>query len=110
MTLWRGASAIWMVVILIVSILPPSLGGQGGVAGHVLGYGIFVLLLRRWQGVWPAALLAWGYGTLIEAIQWALPYRSAELIDLVVNGAGVAVGLLVDRWWPRRQASSSTIS
>ncbi|MDQ7844190.1 MAG: VanZ family protein [Armatimonadota bacterium] len=99
-----------MVLLLVVSVLPPTLGGQGGVLGHLLGYGIFVLLLRRWQRVGPAVLLAWGYGALIEAVQWALPYRSAESIDLVVNGVGVAGGLLVDRLWPRRQVSSSTTS
>jgi len=108
--LWRALSYGWMGVILVLSALPPSMGGQGGAAGHLLGYGILALFLRRWRGLWPAALLGWGYGFLIEGLQWALPYRSAEWIDLAANAAGVAIGLAVDRLWPRRQLSSRTTS
>jgi len=110
MTVWRAATYAWAAVVLIVSLLPPPLGGQGGLASHLLGYGILTVLLRRGRGVAAAAALAWGYGAAIEAVQWAVPYRSAELIDLGANAVGVAAGLLVDRLWSRRQPSSSTTS
>lgn len=102
MTLWRAVSYAWMAVVLVVSLLPPPMGGRSGPAGHLLGYGILAVLLRRWRNTATAAVLAWGYGATIEAVQWLVPYRSAELVDLGLNAAGVAAGLLLDRLWPRR--------
>jgi VanZ family protein len=42
-----------------------------------------------------AALLA--YGGLIEILQSLTPYRSAEWADLLADGLGLAIGLLVAR-------------
>ena len=46
--------------------------------------------LRR--TIWGAAT---SYGLLIELVQAMLPWRSAELLDMVMNGLGAAVGTLL---------------
>ncbi|MGE0624965.1 MAG: VanZ family protein [Pseudomonadales bacterium] len=44
------------------------------------------------------AALMIGYGLLLEAIQFFIPERSAELKDLLVDAAGIGVGLALARW------------
>jgi VanZ family protein len=51
--------------------------------------------LSRW---WIPALCMLGYGVLLEVVQHFLPPRTAELKDLVVDVAGIALGLLVWRF------------
>ncbi len=41
------------------------------------------------------AVIAWGYGLLMEGLQAALPYRTAEARDLLSNAIGVAVATAV---------------
>jgi VanZ family protein len=42
-----------------------------------------------------ATLLMLGYGIFLEAVQWFVPERSAELKDLGVDLLGILVGLLL---------------
>lgn len=99
--LWRGVSGIWMGLILIGSLIPAGGNGPNGVGWHLLGYAILSALLGRWLALWPAALLAWGYGAAVEAMQWVLRTRSAEAADLVANASGVAVGMIATWAWAR---------
>ncbi|MDP3703328.1 MAG: VanZ family protein [Candidatus Omnitrophota bacterium] len=111
--LWRGVTGIWMGLILIGSFIPAGGGGPNWAGWHVVGYAILSALLARWLAAWPAGLLAWGYGAVVEAVQWVLPTRNAEVGDLVANAAGVAVGLIATWAWPRlrrRYISSRTTS
>jgi hypothetical protein len=87
-------------------------------AGHFAAYAILAVLLlvsaggsrtggrlaggprtgsRRSAGRALAAawLLAAALGALIELVQGPLPYRDAQVWDVVVNGAGAALGLAV---------------
>lgn len=51
------------------------------------------------------ALWMLGYGVLIEVLQSLIPDRTPELKDLLVDGAGIAVGLAAARLlgaWSRR--------
>ncbi len=50
--------------------------------------------LRRMM--WGAAT---GFGMLIELVQAMLPWRSAELLDMVMNGLGAAMGTFL--FFPR---------
>lgn len=84
-----------MLIILIASLLPESAGGRGGAVSHLLGYGVLVVLLAAFQPWAAAAGVAWGYGAVIEVLQWVVPYRAAEGGDLLMNAAGVVLGLLV---------------
>ncbi len=99
---WRAVTVIWMLGMLAVSLLPPDLGGRGGWHWHLLGYGVLVLLLTAWLPAGVAAGAAWGYGAAIEGLQWFVRYRDADVGDLLVNAAGVVVGLLVWAVWRRR--------
>lgn len=98
---WRALTAVWMLGILVVSLLPPELGGRGGWNWHLLGYGVLVLLLSAWQPAGVAAAVAWGYGAMIEGLQWLVRYRDADAGDLMVNAAGVIVGVVVWAVWRR---------
>ncbi|QIZ75590.1 VanZ family protein [Ferrimonas lipolytica] len=60
-------------------------------------------LRRRWQMVWLTA-----YAALIEVVQYFLPYRSAEWLDLGADLAGALTFyliLLLVQQWPRRLPS-----
>ncbi len=51
--------------------------------------------LSRW---WIPALWMLAYGVMLEVVQQFLPPRTAELKDIVVDVAGIALGLLVWRF------------
>jgi VanZ family protein len=99
--LWRGVSGIWMGLILIGSFIPAGGGTPNGPGWHVLGYAILTALLQGWLPAWAAGLVAWSYGTAVEAVQWVLPTRSADARDVVANAAGVIVGWLAAWAWAR---------
>lgn len=110
---WRTLSGIWMGLILVGSYLPNGNGEMAsGAAWHILGYGVLSGLLTRWIETWPAFFVAWGYGGAMEAMQWILPTRSAEVGDLVANAVGAAIGLIASWGWLRLKGrySSKTTS
>ena len=91
-----------MLAILVLSLMPPSSGlptTGWDKSNHMLGFGTLGFLgVRSWPNrtvVVLAALLA--YGGLIEVLQSLTPYRSAEWADLLADGVGLAVGLLIAR-------------
>jgi VanZ family protein len=99
---WRVLLAFTLLAILVLSLMPPSskLPTTGwDKSNHMLGFGTLGLLgVRGWPGrAWIvlAALLA--YGALIEVLQSLTPYRSAEWADLIADGVGLLVGLVVAR-------------
>ena len=47
------------------------------------------------------AVLMFGYGLMLEAIQFFIPERSSELKDLLVDATGITLGLLLARWLAR---------
>lgn len=110
--LWRIATGIWMGLILIGSFMPARDGAPSGDWWHVLGYGVLSAFLAQWLETWPAFLIAWGYGAVVEAVQWVLPSRTAEAGDLVANAVGAAVGLIASWAWLRlrRRYVSSRIT
>lgn len=90
-----------MALVLVASLLPATAGAPSGTVWHLLGYAVLAALWSRWQRTGRAALLAWGYGALIEGLQWLVPYRAAEAVDLAINAAGVAAGLILVGIWVR---------
>lgn len=99
--LWRTVTVLSMALILAGSLLPAAAGAPSGIVWHILGYGVLAIMWSRWQTPGRAALLAWGYGALVEGVQWALPYRRAEPVDLAANASGVVAGLIVVWLWAR---------
>lgn len=59
------------------------------------------LMVGRFSSTWPVWLLA-VHAPVSEVIQWQwIPYRSGDLLDLVADLAGVALG-----WWLATRAQS----
>lgn len=99
----RGLVVVWMLVVAVASLS----SGSGEVLGdgpglHALAYMVLAWLLRHltagrskpWRILAPLGI-ALGFGALMELVQMALPYRTAELRDLLANGVGAAVALLL---------------
>lgn len=100
---WRILLALTLFAVLVLCLLPPSSGVLPTTgwdkSNHMLAFGTLGFLgIRSWPSravVVLAALLA--YGGLIEILQSLTPYRSAEWADLLADGLGLAIGLLVAR-------------
>lgn len=101
----------YLLVILFVSTIPGSASTAVGCwdkAAHFVEYFIFMALwLCAYATVLPlnlkkrlrGLLFAVAYGGLIELIQSALPWRSAEAADALMNGLGALAGWLVIEPW-----------
>ena len=50
-----------------------------------------------------AWMYATGYGVLVEVLQMFLPWRSASIMDALMNAAGAALGVWIGRRWPAAQ-------
>ena len=115
--LWWSAFSGYAVLVLVVSVIPvpdvgPKLPSLDKVI-HILEYFLFSWLLVRaalasgWsraRAAWIASLVAIGYGGLCEILQWWLPYRQAEWLDVIANGIG---GVLGTRMTNPRQGESA---
>jgi Na+/proline symporter len=118
----RNGCALWAAIVLIVSVVP--VGWVFGFAesddwswmaalGHFAEFGIFTALVavawsqsrrRGWtEGLLVGVAAGVGYGLLIEAVQFPLPYRSADLRDFALDVCGVATVALLLTWARRRQ-------
>jgi len=69
---------------------------------HFFGFGIFAVLVawgyyktRSFSIIVRAGLVSFCFGFLIEVYQGFLSYRDFSLVDVSVDGAGVAAALLV---------------
>jgi VanZ family protein len=96
--LYRISALITACAILVLSVTPPLSIGHGGplnsgIWTHVLAYCTLCFLLCMWlaaAGITsrPAlygALVSSMYGFFIECVQYALPYRTFQASDIVVN-------------------------
>jgi glycopeptide antibiotics resistance protein len=111
----RYGWALWGAIVLVASVVPvewvfgfadsEDWSWMAGL-GHFAEFGVFAALVAlawsRRHG-WPEALLlgaaaGMGYGLLIEAVQFPLPYRSADLRDLALDVCGVLTAALLLNW------------
>jgi VanZ family protein len=109
---WQVAAAVWAGTILASGILPTRgvvsaiSGGHDDLTtttGHFAAYVLLGFLLGVALGGWRverdrlilALALAAALGGLIELVQMPLPYRDGQAIDMLVDVAGAAVGLVV---------------
>jgi hypothetical protein len=94
---------LWMAGMAWASVTPPVAVPSGtDLWLHGIAYGILTLLLRRALALrggvrraLAAAAVACAYGALLEGVQAALPYRTAEVRDLLANAIGAGVGVLI---------------
>jgi len=104
-----GRRAVWILVACWMAgtawaSLSPGVASPPGtdVWIHALAYGALTLLLHwafRGRGFSrtpvAAGAIAWGYGVLMEGAQALVPYRAAEVRDLIANAAGVIVAMVI---------------
>lgn len=104
--LWRAVLALLLVAITYLALVPqPPQGVSTGwdKSNHALAFGSLAFASvwalwprpRQW-GLLAVALLAYGGG--IEIVQSYLPPRSGDWLDLLADGVGISLGLLVA--WP----------
>ena len=78
---------------LLVQALPPTrlVGGQASRLNQIEEHRYLPL-------AWMAAT---AYGVLMEVIQLMVPWRSADWVDVLVNGVGAGLGVWLGRRGPR---------
>ncbi|MGB3082675.1 MAG: VanZ family protein [Candidatus Omnitrophota bacterium] len=101
--------AVWTFIILIFSVLPgktlPDVAtGHLDKVFHFFVYFLLSILLIRgfrlsFGGIIPLKyilfilILGWGYGILMELVQFAIPGREPSVLDAAANVAGVLFGI-----------------
>ncbi len=107
---WCGwALALSFVLVAVAAVIPYGSGGQTILVAsvgldkilHFVGFGFMTLLafgtgrgLAFWKKM-SLVLLVLFLGVVIEFIQYYLPYRAFNPIDIVANSLGVGFGGLV---------------
>ena len=93
----------WIALIgsYIAAILPqdmaPTLGPLSDKWTHFLAFAVLTLLLRlayRISSIQTTAVLLF-YALFIEFSQYFTPNRCAEVLDVVADAIGIAIGLLL---------------
>jgi VanZ family protein len=114
----RGSDAVlvaWAAAVGLLMMAPASLlpglekAGETGLdkVGHFVVFLVLALLAivparrRTRRPLIAAALGCIFYGALLEAVQAAIGTRSAEVADVVANGLGSSVGVLLPALWRR---------
>ena len=93
---WLG-----LVLICLLAWLPvenPSLTeSYADKVNHVACFLVLLPLLRLAYGysLSKTTLLLFGYGLVIEAVQFWLPWRKFSLLDLAADGVGLLAGILL---------------
>ena len=101
-SLYLYCLVLFAVIILFFSVTPMIAGGiNSGFNAHICGYSVFsftALLFFRAKGInrvfLKAALFAGMYGVFIETIQFFLPYRLFEFLDIIINFAAAFAGVV----------------
>ena len=99
---WIAIGIGFVVLVVYLSLMPdpPDLGVPGSLKlGHVLAYGWLMLwfaqIYRRPRRRWWLAAAFCALGIVLEYLQGMTDYRGFEYSDMLINGAGVALGLML---------------
>ena len=110
---WRWALATLFMAVSYLALTPdppPYIDTGWDKANHLLAFGALAFAARfalppaRWQGTLIVLALL-GYGVLIEVLQSFVPGRQAEFADVLADGVGIGVGVLV-AWTTERNSRS----
>lgn len=107
---WALWGAVLAVAFLAFSPKTDLPGASWDKANHLLAFAVMAWLADLG---WPGrrhALTRWGlllgYGLLIETVQHFIPLRHFSLIDLLADGIGILIYLVLKaswrRYWPAR--------
>lgn len=111
---WRLALVLLMVAGLAFAVRPlaHNQGPENWFPHADKIHHLWYFGLLWWMGLkagarpgwrWAGALL--GYGMVIELAQSMTATRSASWQDLLADGSGVLLGMLLTRAWARRQSA-----
>ncbi len=104
---WQIAGIAVLIAVLVAALTPaiwfmPDMRGAGLFLSDKWLHGITFAFLTVWfsgqfarRAYWRLALGMLAFGGLIEVCQYFLEYRSAELLDLVVDVIGIIAGLAI---------------
>jgi VanZ family protein len=106
---WQVASMLLLVVTLSAALMPAIWLWDDKVAAlrwfentDKWLHGVTFLVLSFWfaglyavRSFWRVALGLLVFGVVIELMQRMISYRSADLIDIAADVAGIIVGLLI---------------
>ena len=73
-------------------------GDYNDVLMHFAGYlvaGVSVSIAFAQQTIWLRFFQLFCFSTLVEIVQYTLPWRSFELKDIVANSLGILLGLVL---------------
>jgi VanZ family protein len=101
---------LYLVAMALLFLLPvpPRFNAVATRFDGVAHFGIFMAFaflhrLGRRVGAGRTFLLGGLVAGGVELVQWALPYRSAQLVDFAIGaagaGVGVALSLVFERWF-----------
>lgn len=96
--IFQGLFWLWFTAVWVLSMIPLSVPDvpSGDKVGHFVSYGLLAWLagnlepnrLRVWLG---ASLM----GVVVECVQYLLPWRSFELLDMLANSTGALLGIFL---------------
>lgn len=101
--LWRGIGWLMIAIVAFLLVTPrvpdPLDVAHADKLYHVAGFAVLAiwaaLLFESHRALlWRGLLLA-AFGAGMEGVQALLPWRSADLADLLANLGGVALGIFV---------------
>lgn len=97
---WRLALAVLLCVISWLALAPrppPALSTGWDKANHLLAFATLAVVaaMAYADAGWRIATGLLAYGGLIEVLQGFAPPRAADPADLVADGLGIAIGLLL---------------
>lgn len=102
--LWTvfGIGFVLLVIYLSLTPDPPDLGAPEGMkVGHLIAYGwLMIWFAQIYRTTRRRLLLAASFcllGIVLEYLQGMTDYRGFEYSDMVINSAGVALGLVLAR-------------
>lgn len=95
---YRSALFLAVVAITWLATTPLQVPVVEDIHDKVNHIAAFLVLAWLFDLSFPARRFGWakagtllGYGVLIEVVQYFLPYRSFSLLDIVADGAGIAI-------------------
>ena len=102
----RGLVVLESVLLIAAALLPPALVpgtgipvGRSGDFEHLLSYLVYGILLAlafsplSKRKLLPILIIGLGMGLFTEALQMVVPVRTWDILDLLVNSAGVFLGI-----------------
>ena len=99
---FRGLLILSLLLILLLSTIElenPILTSVNDKLGHVMAFAYLAFLLdfalpdSNFNLLKITPLL--GYGLIIEFVQYFLPYRTFSILDMLADGVGIMIYLLI---------------